>query len=65
LGTIPSARGGQQITPQTEQRKARELAQLAEGWTRRTTYVWHNKYVLVQETFLPAFVASLGREKDV
>lgn len=65
LGSLLFERGGVQIIAQTEQRKARELAQLAEGWTRRTTYVWHKKYLLVQETFLPAFVAALSREKDV
>jgi chorismate--pyruvate lyase len=65
LGSLLFERGGVQIIPQTEQRKARELAQLPEGWTRRTTYVWHKKYVLVQETFLPAFVASLSREIEV
>lgn len=65
LGSLLFERGGVQTIPKTEQRKARELTQLSEGWTRRTTYVWHKKYLLVQETFLPAFVESLNRKKDV
>jgi chorismate--pyruvate lyase len=65
LGSLLFERGGVQTISKTNQRKARELAQLKEGWTRRTTYVWHKKNVLVQETFLPAFEASLSHKKDV
>ncbi len=65
LGSLLFERGGVQTIPKYEQRKAREITQLSEGWTRRTTYVWHQKYLLVQETFLPAFVESLNRKKDV
>lgn len=65
LGSLLFERGGVQTVPLVQQRKAREVAQLPEGWTRRTTYVWHKKYLLVQETFLPAFVESLNRVKDV
>jgi chorismate--pyruvate lyase len=61
LGSILFERGGVQMMPKFDQRKTRQVAQLAEGWTRRTTYVWHKKHVLVQETFLPAFVDSLSQ----
>ncbi len=61
LGSLLFERGGVQVIPLVQQRKSRELARLPEGWTRRTTYVWHKKYLLVQETFLPAFVQSLNR----
>ncbi len=60
LGSVLFERGGVQLVPKYQQRKSRELAKLAEGWTRRTTYVWHNKYLLVQETFLPAFIEALN-----
>jgi len=60
LGSVLFERGGVQLVPKYQQRKSRELAKLTEGWTRRTTYVWHNKYVLVQETFLPAFIEALN-----
>ena len=59
LGSLLFERHGVQIMPQVQQRQARQIAKLAEGWTRRTTYIWHQKYLLVQETFLPAFVATL------
>jgi chorismate--pyruvate lyase len=65
LGSLLFERGGVQMIPLAQQRKAREITQLPEGWTRRTTYMWHKKYLLVQETFLPAFVESLNRVKDV
>ena len=65
LGSLLFERGGVQIIPKFKQRQARELVQLSEGWTRRTTYVWHKKYLLVQETFLPAFVESLNCQNDV
>jgi len=60
LGTLLFERGGVQRVPQVQQRKARQLAHVAEGWTRRTTYRWHDHPVLVQETFLPAFEAALA-----
>jgi chorismate--pyruvate lyase len=59
LGSLLFERHGAQNMPQLQQRKARQIARLAEGWTRRTSYIWHRKYLLVQETFLPAFVATL------
>ncbi len=59
LGSLLFERHGVQIMSPVQQRKARQIAKLDEGWTRRTNYVWHQKYLLVQETFLPAFVATL------
>ena len=59
LGSLLFERHGVQMMSQQLQRKARQIAKLDEGWTRRTTYIWHQKYLLVQETFLPAFVATL------
>lgn len=61
LGSVLFERGGVQQVPKYQQRKSRELAKLTEGWTRRTTYVWHNKSLLVQETFLPAFLEALSQ----
>jgi len=61
LGSVLFERGGVQRVPQYQQRKSRELAKLSEGWTRRTTYVWHHKFLLVQETFLPAFIKALSQ----
>ncbi len=61
LGSLLFERSGVQLVPQFQQRKSRELAKLSEGWTRRTTYVWHNKFLLVQETFLPAFIKALDQ----
>lgn len=61
LGSVLFERGGVQKIPLYQQRKSRELAQLSEGWTRRTTYVWHDKFLLVQETFLPAFINKLNQ----
>ncbi len=61
LGSVLFERSGVQLVPKFQQRKSRELAKLNEGWTRRTTYVWHNKFLLVQETFLPAFIDVLGQ----
>ena len=60
LGSVLFERGGVQQVPLYQQRKSRELAQLSEGWTRRTAYVWHHQFLLVQETFLPAFIDSLS-----
>lgn len=65
LGSLLFERGGVETISKTKQRKAREVAQLSNGWTRRTTYVWHQKHLLVQETFLPAFVESLNCKKVV
>lgn len=59
LGSLLFERHGVQTMPQMKQRQARQIAKLNEGWTRRTTYIWHQKYLLVQETFLPVFVATL------
>ncbi|MEC7119597.1 MAG: chorismate lyase [Pseudomonadota bacterium] len=39
----------------------REVAQLPDGWARRSRYLWHNQPLLVQECFLPAFIAHLER----
>lgn len=61
LGSVLFERGGVQRVPRFQQRKSRELAKLSEGWTRRTTYVWHDKLLLVQETFLPAFIDALNQ----
>ncbi len=61
LGSVLFERGGVQRVPLSQQRESRELSKLTEGWTRRTTYVWHNKFLLVQETFLPAFIEALGK----
>jgi chorismate--pyruvate lyase len=61
LGSVLFERGGVQRVPKYQQRKSRELSKLTEGWTRRTTYVWHNKVLLVQETFLPAFITALNQ----
>ena len=61
LGSVLFERGGVQLIPKYQQRKSRELSKLTEGWTRRTTYVWHNKFLLVQETFLPAFIDALSQ----
>lgn len=61
LGSVLFERAGVQIEPKYQQRKSRQLAKLNEGWTRRTTYVWHHKYLLVQETFLPAFMEALSQ----
>ena len=33
----------------------RQIALLPEGWTRRSLYVWHQRPLIVQETFLPGF----------
>lgn len=33
----------------------RQIALLPEGWTRRSLYLWHQRPLIVQETFLPAF----------
>lgn len=60
LGSVLFERGGVQLVPKYQLRESRELAKLSEGWTRRTTYVWHNKFLLVQETFLPAFIEALN-----
>ncbi len=65
LGSLLFERGGVQVMPLRQQRQAREIAHGPKGWARRTTYVWHKKYILVQETFLPAFVESLNRIKNV
>ena len=59
LGSVLFERGGVQRVPKYQQKKSRELAKLSEGWTRRTTYVWHHKFLLVKETFLPAFIEAL------
>lgn len=37
----------------------RQLAHLPQGWARRSRYDWHGQPLLVQECFLPVFVASL------
>lgn len=37
----------------------RQVACLAHGWARRSRYVWHGQPLLVQECFLPAFIAHL------
>jgi chorismate lyase len=63
LGSLLFERGGLQAMPLVQQRKAREVVQTPAGWARRTTYLWHKKHILVQETFLPAFVQSLERMK--
>ncbi len=60
LGTLLFERGGVQRVPLVQQRKTRQVARVAEGWTRRTTYRWHGHPVLVQETFLPAFETALA-----
>ena len=33
----------------------RQIAYLNHGWIRRSLYVWHDKPLIVQESFLPAF----------
>lgn len=33
----------------------RQIALLPEGWTRRSLYIWHQRPLIVQETFLPDF----------
>lgn len=33
----------------------RQIALLPEGWTRRSLYLWHQRPLIVQETFLPGF----------
>lgn len=33
----------------------RQIALLPEGWTRRSLYIWHQRPLIVQETFLPGF----------
>ncbi|MEY2864531.1 MAG: hypothetical protein RLY58_2238 [Pseudomonadota bacterium] len=42
-------------------RCCRQVACLSEGWARRSRYDWHGQPLLVQECFLPMFVASLER----
>ena len=37
----------------------RQVAHLPQGWARRNRYVWRGQPLLVQECFLPAFVAHL------
>ena len=37
----------------------RQVACLPQGWARRSRYVWHGQPLLVQECFLPAFIAHL------
>lgn len=61
LGSVLFERGGVQHVPQSQLKNARELAKLNEGWTRRTTYIWHRKFLLVQETFLPDFIDALNQ----
>lgn len=61
LGSVLFERGGVQLVPKYQLRESREVAKLNEGWTRRTTYVWHNKSLLVQETFLTAFIEALNQ----
>ncbi|WP_410211431.1 chorismate--pyruvate lyase family protein [Aquirhabdus sp.] len=59
LGSILFERGGVQLMPLVKQMKSRQVAKVSEGWTRRTAYHWHGKHLLVQETFLPAFIDAL------
>ncbi len=59
LGSVLFERGGVQLMPLAKQLKSRQVARVAEGWTRRTAYLWHGQYLLVQETFLPAFIEAL------
>lgn len=33
----------------------RQIALLPDGWTRRSLYIWHQRPLIVQETFLPGF----------
>lgn len=33
----------------------RQIGLLPEGWTRRSLYIWHQRPLIVQETFLPGF----------
>lgn len=37
----------------------RQVARLPQGWARRSLYLWHAQPLLVQECFLPAFMAHL------
>ena len=41
----------------------REIAELPQGWARRSRYLWHAQPLLVQECFLPAFIAHLEQPK--
>lgn len=51
LGSLLFARGVPVCT--------RQVACLPQGWARRSRYVWHGQPLLVQECFLPAFIAHL------
>ncbi len=41
----------------------RRVILLDEGWTRQSCYTWHGCKFIVQETFLPAFIEYLKKQK--
>lgn len=43
----------------------RQVALLPEGWTRRSLYLWHERPLIVQETFLPAFQQFLVNQASL
>ena len=56
LGSRPV---GRLLFERTQPRCERRVLYLPEGWTRQSCYTWHGKRLIVQETFLPAFIDYL------
>lgn len=50
---------GQLLFERTRPSCERRVIKLPEGWTRQSCYTWHGKRLIVQETFLPAFIDYL------
>jgi chorismate--pyruvate lyase len=60
IGTKPI---GWFLFDRTEPKCERRVIWLDEGWTRQSCYTWHGCKIIVQETFLPAFLQYLRKTK--